>query len=261
MSDILEKIINIKREEIAASKKNVSLKQLEKSATVLNRRDFIAALRHKHQMGEPAVIAELKKASPSKGLIRPDFYPADIAKSYEIGGAACLSVLTDEKFFQGRPAYLFQARAACNLPVLRKDIMIDPYQVYESKAMGADCILLIVAALEDTQMKELESLAHELDMSVLVEVHSADELERALQLTTPLIGVNNRNLRTFETTIQTTIDLLSQLPSDRMIVTESGIRTREDVIRLSDANVHSFLVGEAFMRAEFPGEELRKMFF
>ncbi|AIR60657.1 indole-3-glycerol phosphate synthase TrpC [Cedecea neteri] len=261
MSDILSKIIAVKHEEIAAAKKAISLSQLAEQAAAQNHRDFVAALRRKRDAGLAGVIAEVKKASPSKGLIRENFNPAEIAVSYQQGGAACLSVLTDEQFFQGSAAYLQQARAACELPVLRKDFMIDPWQVVEARAMGADCILLIVSALEDGQMQELEAQAHELGMAVLVEVHDADELERSLRLTTPLIGVNNRNLRTFETTIETTISLLAQLPADRMVVTESGIATREHVIRLREANVNNFLVGEAFMRAEEPGKELAAMFF
>ncbi|NWC65218.1 indole-3-glycerol phosphate synthase TrpC [Cedecea sp. P7760] len=261
MSDILSKIIAVKHEEIAAAKKAISLSQLAEQAAAQNHRDFVAALRHKRDAGLAGVIAEVKKASPSKGLIRENFNPAEIAASYQQGGAACLSVLTDEQFFQGSAAYLQQARAACELPVLRKDFIIDPWQVVEARAMGADCILLIVSALEDGQMQELEAQAHELGMAVLVEVHDADELERSLRLTTPLIGVNNRNLRTFETTIETTISLLAQLPADRMVVTESGIATREHVIRLREANVNNFLVGEAFMRADEPGQELAAMFF
>ncbi|AIR04832.1 indole-3-glycerol-phosphate synthase [Cedecea neteri] len=261
MSDILSKIIAVKHEEIAAAKKAISLSQLAEQAAAQNHRDFVAALRHKRDAGLAGVIAEVKKASPSKGLIRENFNPAEIAASYQQGGAACLSVLTDVQFFQGSAAYLQQARAACELPVLRKDFIIDPWQVVEARAMGADCILLIVSALEDGQMQELEAQAHELGMAVLVEVHDADELERSLRLTTPLIGVNNRNLRTFETTIETTISLLAQLPADRMVVTESGIATREHVIRLREANVNNFLVGEAFMRADEPGQELAAMFF
>ncbi len=261
MSDILGKIIAVKHDEIAAAKKAVSVSQLAEQASQQNHRDFVAALHNKRDAGLAGVIAEVKKASPSKGLIRPNFVPKEIASSYEKGGAACLSVLTDVQFFQGSAAYLSEARAACQLPVLRKDFIVDPYQVLEARAMGADCILLIVSALEDTQMRDLEAQAHELGMSVLVEVHDADELERSLKLRTPLIGVNNRNLRTFETTIETTIKLLAQLPSDRMVVTESGIATREDVIRLREARVNSFLVGEAFMRAEDPGAELARMFF
>lgn len=261
MSDILGKIIAVKHEEIAAAKKAVSASQLTEQAAQQNHRDFVAALRQKRDAGVAGVIAEVKKASPSKGLIRPHFIPQEIAASYEKGGAACLSVLTDEQFFQGSAAYLAEARAACGLPVLRKDFMVDAYQVLEARAMGADCILLIVSALEDAQMRDLEAQAHELGMSVLVEVHDAAELERSLQLKTPLIGVNNRNLRTFDTTIDTTISLLAQLPSDRMVVTESGIATREHVIRLREAKVNSFLVGEAFMRADDPGAELARMFF
>jgi indole-3-glycerol phosphate synthase len=208
----------------------------------------------------PAVIAEIKKASPSKGVIRENFNPAEIAKSYEKGGAACLSVLTDKQYFQGSPEYLKQARAACKLPVLRKDFMIDPYQVYEARAMGADCILLIVAALELAQMKALEELSHDLGMAVLVEVHDADELQLALKLETPLIGINNRNLRTFDVTLQTTLDLLKLMPEDRFVVTESGIFTPEDVSLMMSNHVNAFLVGEAFMRQPDPGVELARVF-
>nr|WP_253282949.1 indole-3-glycerol phosphate synthase TrpC [Cedecea davisae] len=260
VSDILSKIIAVKRDEIAAAKKAFSLNQLADQAAARDSRDFVAALRNKNQAGLAGVIAEVKKASPSKGLIRENFNPAEIALSYQQGGAACLSVLTDVQFFQGSAAYLEQARAACHLPVLRKDFMVDSWQVLEARAMGADCILLIVSALEDSQMQELEAQAHELGMAVLVEVHDAHELERSLRLNTPLIGVNNRNLRTFETTIDTTISLLAQLPSDRMVVTESGIATREDVLRLREAKVNNFLVGEAFMRAVEPGKALAEMF-
>ncbi|MGZ8961988.1 MAG: indole-3-glycerol phosphate synthase TrpC, partial [Methylophilaceae bacterium] len=224
-------------------------------------RDFVGSIHAKIVADQPAVIAEIKKASPSKGVIREDFRPAEIARSYEKGGAACLSVLTDEQYFQGHAKYLKEARNACKLPVLRKDFMIDPYQVYEARAMGADCILLIVAALELKQMRDLENLSHDLGMAVLVEVHDADELELALQLDTPLIGINNRNLRTFDVTLQTTLDLLENLPDDRCVVTESGIFTREDVALMRNNNVHTFLVGEAFMRQPDPGAELAKVFY
>ncbi|MDU4094095.1 MAG: indole-3-glycerol phosphate synthase TrpC [Pantoea sp.] len=261
MSDILNKILAVKREEISAAKRATSLNALRDRAQQQSRRDFIAALRQHNQQGKPGIIAEVKKASPSKGLIRADFNPTAIATSYQQGGAACLSVLTDTPFFQGSEHYLQQARAACSLPVLRKDFMIDSWQVEEARAMGADCILLIVAALEDSQMQELEAAAHQLGMAVLVEVHDGNELERALNLTTPLIGINNRNLRSFETSIETTLRLLTQLPSDRLVVTESGIATLQDVQRLRQAGVNNFLVGEAFMRADEPGAELAKLFF
>lgn len=261
MSDILNKILAVKREEIDAAKRASSLSTLRDRARQQSQRDFIAALRQHNQQGKPGIIAEVKKASPSKGLIRADFHPAEIAKSYQQGGAACLSVLTDAQFFQGSERYLQQARAACTLPVLRKDFMIDSWQVEEARAMGADCILLIAAALEDSQMQELEACAHQLGMAVLVEVHDGAELERALNLATPLIGINNRNLRSFETSIETTLGLLTQLPSDRLVVTESGIASVQDVQRLRQAGVNNFLVGEAFMRAAEPGAELAKLFF
>jgi indole-3-glycerol phosphate synthase len=227
-------------------------------------RDFMGALRAKIAAGQPAVIAEVKKASPSKGVLRADFIPADIAQSYAEGdgtlSAACLSVLTDKQFFQGSIDYLKQARASCDLPVLRKDFMVDPYQVYEARVMGADCILLIAACLDDAQMKSLEALAVSLDMAVLVEVHDEAELERALKLKTPLIGINNRNLKTFEVSLDTTLDMLAKVPADRLLVTESGITTPADVKRLRDAGVNAFLVGEAFMRAEDPGLALAQLF-
>ena len=261
MADILEKIVAVKREELAAAKKKVPLEAMRADAEsrVLTR-DFEGALRRQIAAGRPAVIAEVKKASPSKGVIREDFIPADIAQSYAEHGAACLSVLTDRQFFQGRPDYLKQARASCDLPVLRKDFVVDPYQVYESRAMGADCILLIAACLDDTQMAELERIARGLDMAVLVEVHDGAELQRALKLRTPLVGVNNRNLRTFEVSLETTLGLLADVPPDRLLVTESGIATPADVQRLRAAGVHAFLVGEAFMRAEEPGEALAALF-
>lgn len=261
MSDILNKILAVKRDEISAAKRASSLSALHERAQQHTQRDFIAALRQHNQQGKPGIIAEVKKASPSKGVIRTDFNPAEIAKSYQQGGAACLSVLTDAQFFQGSEAYLQQARAACALPVLRKDFMIDSWQVAEARAMGADCILLIVAALEESQMQELEACAHQLGMAVLVEVHDGKELEQALKLTTPLIGINNRNLRSFETSIDTTLDLLPQLPPDRLLVTESGIASVQDVQRLRQAGVNNFLVGEAFMRAADPGTELAKLFY
>jgi indole-3-glycerol phosphate synthase len=225
-----------------------------------DRRDFVAAMRAKIAAGQAAVIAEVKKASPSKGVLRADFKPAEIAASYERGGAACLSVLTDAPYFQGSPAYLQQARAACSLPVIRKDFIVDPYQVDDARVMGADCILLIAACLSDGQMAELEAQAHALGLAVLVEVHDGDELQRALRLATPLVGINNRNLRTFEVTLDTTLDLLEDVPADRLLVTESGILKRDDVLRMRAANVHAFLVGEAFMRASEPGVALAELF-
>ena len=261
MSDILNKILATKATEIAAAKAKLSLDEVKALALLQPKsRDFIAAICAKIAAGQAAVIAEIKKASPSKGIIRENFNPAEIAVSYENGGAACLSVLTDVEYFQGSSDYLKQARAACNLPVLRKDFMIDAYQVYEARAMGADCILLIVAALELSKMRELETVAHELGMAVLVEVHDGDELELALQLETPLVGINNRNLRTFDVTLQTTLDLLDRLPDDRIIVTESGIFTADDVKLMRGNKVHTFLVGEAFMRQPDPGIELKKIF-
>jgi indole-3-glycerol phosphate synthase len=261
MSDILNKIVAVKHEEIVAAKKNKSLEAMREDAfsRVLTR-DFEGALRAKIAAGRPAVIAEVKKASPSKGVLREDFIPADIAQSYAENGAACLSVLTDRQFFQGSADFLKQARASCDLPVLRKDFMVDAYQVYEARSMGADCILLIAACLSDAQMAELEGIARSMDMAVLVEVHDADELQRALKLKTRLIGVNNRNLRTFEVSLDNTLGLLSQVPADRLLVTESGILQREDVQRMRAAGVHAFLVGEAFMRAPDPGEALAALF-
>ena len=261
MSDILNKIVAVKREEIAAGLRRVSLAAMRADAEsrVLTR-DFEGALRRKIAAGQAAVIAEIKKASPSKGVLRADFVPADIAQSYAEHGAACLSVLTDKQFFQGSVDYLKQARASCDLPVLRKDFMIDPYQVYEARVMGADCILLIAACLEDGQMAEMEAIARSLDMAVLVEVHDGPELERALRLKTPLVGINNRNLRSFEVTLDTTLGLLSQVPADRLLVTESGILGPDDVKRMREAHVHAFLVGEAFMRAGDPGEALARLF-
>ncbi|HEX2546122.1 MAG TPA: indole-3-glycerol phosphate synthase TrpC [Ramlibacter sp.] len=261
MADILEKIVAVKHEEIAAAKKKKSLQAVREDAfsRVLTR-DFEGALRAKIAAGQAAVIAEVKKASPSKGVLREEFIPADIAQSYAQYGAACLSVLTDREFFQGSPDYLKQARASCDLPVLRKDFMVDAYQVYEARAMGADCILLIAACLADAQMAELEAVARSMDMAVLVEVHDAAELQRALKLRTRLVGVNNRNLRTFEVSLDTTIDMLKDIPADRLLVTESGIREREDVQRLRAAGVQAFLVGEAFMRAKEPGEALAALF-
>ncbi len=261
MSDILKKILATKEIEVAASKAAVSLDQLQALAEAQPEpRDFVGSIYKKVVANKPAVIAEIKKASPSKGVIREDFNPAQIAKSYEKGGAACLSVLTDAEYFQGSAEYLRQARAACKLPVLRKDFMIDAYQIFEARAMGADCVLLIVAALELKQMQALELLANELGMAVLVEVHDSDELELALQLDTPLIGINNRNLHTFEVSLQTTLDLLKVLPEDRFVVTESGIFTPEDVKLMRDNDVQAFLVGEALMRQPDPGAELARIF-
>ena len=265
MNDILNQIVAVKREEVAAAQKRISLAALRADAEsrVLTR-DFEGALRAKIAAGQAAVIAEVKKASPSKGVLRADFIPADIAQSYAEGdgrvSAACLSVLTDRQFFQGSVDYLKQARASCNLPVLRKDFLIDPYQVYEARAMGADAILLIAACLDDAQMRDLEAIAHGLDMAVLVEVHDGAELERALALKTPLVGINNRNLRTFEVTLQTTLDLQKSVPADRLLVTESGILAPADVKTMRDAGIHAFLVGEAFMRADDPGLALARLF-
>jgi len=261
MSDILNQIVATKREEIALALKKRPLAAVREDAeSRLLTRDFAAALRAKVAAGLPAVIAEVKKASPSKGVIRADFVPADIAQSYAEHGAACLSVLTDQRYFQGSPDYLKQARASCDLPVLRKDFMVDPYQVYEARAMGADCILLIAACLDDAQMADLEAIALGLNLAVLVEVHDRDELHRALQLKTPLVGINNRNLRTFEVSLDTTLAMLPDVPADRLLVTESGILGQADVQRMRDAGVHAFLVGEAFMRAPEPGVALAELF-
>jgi indole-3-glycerol phosphate synthase len=261
MSDILNKIVAVKHEEIAAAKKKKSLEAVREDAfsRVLTR-DFEGALRAKIAAGRAAVIAEVKKASPSKGVLRADVIPADIAQSYAEHGAACLSVLTDRQFFQGEPDFLKQARASCDLPVLRKDFMVDAYQVYESRAMGADCILLIAACLSDAQMAELEAIARGMDMAVLVEVHDAQELQRALKLKTKLVGINNRDLRTFEVNLDTTLGMLKDVPADRLLVTESGILQRADVQRMRAAGVHAFLVGEAFMRADDPGAALAALF-
>jgi indole-3-glycerol phosphate synthase len=261
MSDILKKIVAVKHEEIAlaAQKKSLAMVRADAESRVLTR-DFVGAIQHKIQQGQAAVIAEIKKASPSKGVLRADFIPADIAQSYAEHGAACLSVLTDAQFFQGSVDYLKQARASCDLPVLRKDFMVDAYQVYEARAMGADCILLIAACLDDAQMKDLESIARGLDMAVLVEVHDAEELNRALKLKTPLVGINNRNLRTFEVSLDTTLGMLKDVPSDRILITESGILTTDDVQKMRDAKVNAFLVGEAFMRAPDPGQALADLF-
>jgi indole-3-glycerol phosphate synthase len=255
---ILERILTAKRSEIAAARARIPEEEMRAQArAAAPARDFVAALRSKR----PAVIAEIKRASPSKGLLRENFDPAAIARSYEKAGAACMSVLTDTQFFQGSSTHLQQARAACALPALRKDFLIDPYQAYESRALGADCVLLIAACLEDRQMRELEALALDLGMAVLVEVHEAGELERALALKTPLVGINNRNLRTFETRLDTTLDLLPRVPKDRIVITESGILSPADVARMRAAGVHTFLVGEAFMRASDPGFALRSLFF
>ena len=262
MSDILTTILARKADEIAERSARVSLADLRaRVADAPPTRGFADALNAMIAQGDPAVIAEVKKASPSKGVIRPDFRPADIAVSYEFGGAACLSVLTDVDFFQGADDYLRQARDACTLPVLRKDFTVDPYQVYEARALGADCILLIVAALDDGQLVDLSGLAMQLGMDVLVEVHDIDELERALQVPVPLVGINNRNLRTFEVSLDTTLAMKDAVPKDRLLVTESGIVVPEDVATMRDAGVNAFLVGETFMRAEDPGEALRQLFF
>ena len=265
MSDILKQICDVKVQEVAAAQKRMPFADMRRDAEsrVLTR-DFVGALRAKIAAGQAGVIAEIKKASPSKGVIRADFVPADIAQSYAEGdgtvSAACLSVLTDRQFFQGQPDYLKQARASCLLPVLRKDFMVDPYQIYESRAMGADCVLLIAACLDDGLMAEMEQIARSLDMAVLVEVHDRAELERALRLNTPLVGINNRNPRTFEVSLQTTLALRQEGPADRRLVTESGILGPEDVRPLRDAGVHAFLVGEAFMRAPDPGGALAQLF-
>ena len=261
MSDILKKIVAVKHEEIAASlrKKSLEAVRADAESRVLTR-DFVGAMRHKIDNGQSAVIAEIKKASPSKGVLRADFMPADIAQSYAEHGAACLSVLTDAQFFQGSAEFLKQARASCDLPVLRKDFMVDPYQVYEARVMGADCILLIAACLDDAQMKDMEAVARSMDMAVLVEVHDAEELNRALKLKTPLVGINNRNLRTFEVSLDTTLDMLKDVPTDRILVTESGILSSADVQKMREAHVNAFLVGEAFMRAADPGKALADLF-
>jgi len=261
MSDILQKIVAVKHEEVAAGLKRKSLAAMREDAEsrVLTR-DFEGALRAKMAAGKAAVIAEVKKASPSKGVLREDFIPADIAQSYAEHGAACLSVLTDQTFFQGCNDYLKQARASCDLPVLRKDFMVDPYQVFEARAIGADCILLIAACLSDAQMDELEAVARHLGMAVLVEVHDGAELARALRLKTPLLGINNRNLRTFEVSLETTLDLQDQVTAEKLLIKESGILNANDVARMRAAGVHAFLVGEAFMRAPDPGQALAALF-
>ena len=271
MTDILDKIIAVKREEIAAAIKQKPLAAMRADAeSRILTRDFVGAMRAKIAAGKPAVIAEIKKASPSKGILRDDFFAADIAQTYAEHGAACLSVLTDRQFFQGEVDFLKQARASCQLPVLRKDFMVDAYQIYESRAMGADCILLIAACLDDAQMADFEAIARGLDMAVLVEVHDRTEAGRALKLKTPLMGVNNRNLKTFEVSLDTTLAMLKDVPElagdasgkrgNRLVVTESGILTRDDVLRMGAAGVNAFLVGEAFMRAPDPGEALAGLF-
>ena len=260
-TNILDQIVAVKREEIAAARKKKSLEAVRADAEsrVLTR-DFEAALRSKIAAGQAAVIAEIKKASPSKGVLRAEFEPADIAQSYAEHGAACLSVLTDRQFFQGSVDYLKQARASCDLPVLRKDFMVDAYQVYEARVMGADCILLIAACLDDAEMAQLEAIARSLDMAVLVEVHDGAELQRALKLKTRLVGINNRNLKTFKVSLDNTLALLKDVPDDRLLVTESGILAPDDVKKMRAAGVHAFLVGEAFMRAEDPGAALAQLF-
>jgi indole-3-glycerol phosphate synthase len=261
MSDILQRIVAVKREEIAAGRARRSLASWREEAEARrDLRDFEAALRASMAAGRAAVIAEVKKASPSKGVLREQFVPAEIAASYALHGAACLSVLTDAQFFQGSAAFLQQARAACALPVLRKDFMVDEFQVVEARALGADCILLIAACLDDALMADLEAAAHALGMAVLVEVHDGTELDRALRLKTALLGINNRNLRSFEVTLDTTMGLLPRVPADRLLVTESGILGRADVQRMRAAGVHAFLVGEAFMRAPEPGVALAQLF-
>jgi indole-3-glycerol phosphate synthase len=261
MADILQRILARKREELEAARQAAPLAQMrERAAAASPPRDFVGAIRAKIAAGRPGVIAEVKKASPSKGVLRADFDPAAIARSYEAGGAACLSVLTDRDFFQGAHAYLAEARAACALPVLRKDFITEPYQVFESRALGADCILLIAAALARQDMQGLEASARSLGMAVLVEVHDAAELDAALALETPLLGINNRNLRTFETRLETTLDLLARVPAGKVVVTESGIHAPVDVARMRERSVNAFLVGEAFMRAADPGAALRALF-
>lgn len=258
--DILERILARKRAELDAARAEVPLAEMQRRAAAAPPpRDFVGALRSKINAGRPAVIAEMKRASPSKGLLRPDFDPAAIARAYEAGGAACLSVLTDRDFFQGDPAHLAQARNACGLPILRKDFITEPYQVYEARALGADCVLLIAAALARQDMQGLEASARSLGMAVLVEVHDGAELEAALSLQTPLIGINNRNLRTFETTLQTTLALRARIPADRIVVSESGIASRADLALLRTDGVQAFLIGEAFMRDADPGQALQEL--
>lgn len=261
MSDILDRILAVKREEIETARRRKPLEALRvEAASAPAARDFAGAMRRTVTAGKPAVIAEIKKASPSKGVLREDFDPAQIAQSYARHGATCLSVLTDQQFFQGRSEYLAQARASSGLPGLRKDFLIDPYQIYEARALGADAVLLIVAALDPTRMQELEAIAHDLGMAVLVEIHDAGELDAALRLRTPLLGINNRNLRTFDTRLETTLSLLPAIPSDRLVITESGIASPADVALMRARGVHAFLVGEAFMRAIDPGVELARLF-
>jgi len=259
--DILKKILARKVEEVTERSGRVSMGKLSRQVDSAGRpRGFMRAMQQRIADGDAAVIAEIKKASPSKGVLREDLDPVAIAKSYQQGGATCLSVLTDEDYFQGTDVYLEQARNGCSLPAMRKDFTIDPYQVYEARVIGADCILLIVAALGDAMLRELWGLATDLDMDVLVEVHDDKELERALELGAPMIGINNRNLRTFDTTLVTTIDLLKMIPADRLVVTESGINTRQDVATMRQQGVNAFLVGETFMKAEDPGKKLRELF-
>ena len=262
MTDFLNKILAVKRDEVAAAiqRKSLSVVRADAQSRVLTR-DFVAAMRGQIAAGQTAVIAEIKKASPSKGVLRADFHPADIAQSYAECGAACLSVLTDQQFFQGSVDGLKQARASCHLPVLRKDFIIDAYQIFESRSIGADAVLLIAACLDDSQLKDFEAVAFSLDMAVLVEVHDQIELGRALKLKTPLIGVNNRNLKTFEVSLDTTLTLLPDVPADRLLVCESGIHSRDDVHRMSEAGIKAFLVGETFMRAKVPGKALAAMFY
>src|SRR5690554_30340 len=261
---ILKKIITTKAEEVALRSQSLPLVELKAKALdqdPAELRGFIRAMRAKIEQGQPAIIAEIKKASPSKGVLRENFVPEEIAEAYEAGGAACLSVLTDKPYFQGHEDFLIAARKACGLPVIRKDFLVDPYQIYEARMINADCVLLIVAALSQMQLQDLEGIAHELGMDVLVEVHNEAELDMALTLNTPLVGINNRDLHTFDLTLDTTLSLLPKVPADKLLVTESGILARADVELMRSNNVHAFLVGEAFMRAEHPGEELRKLFF
>lgn len=261
---ILKKIIETKGREVEERSRALSLNELKAQALdqdASELRGFYRAMKQKVEAGKPAVIAEIKKASPSKGVLRENFIPQEIAESYESAGAACLSVLTDRDYFQGHEDYLKAARAACSLPVIRKDFLVDPYQIYEARMINADCVLLIVSALSKMQLQDLEGIAHELGMDVLVEVHDGEELETALTLNTPLVGINNRNLHTFDLTLETTFGLLDKVPGDRLLVTESGILGPDDVKVMRDRDVHAFLVGEAFMRAEDPGEELAKLFF
>jgi indole-3-glycerol phosphate synthase len=260
--DILKKILNTKQEEVTKRKANTPVAMLQEIAAGIEApRGFYRALKAKADAKQPAIIAEIKKASPSKGVIRENFKPVEIAQDYAMNGATCLSVLTDKNYFQGSEVYLQMVRERCPLPALRKDFMIDPYQVQEARALGADCILLIVAALADEQMQELEETAMSLGMDVLVEVHDATEMERALKLKTPLVGVNNRDLRSFETRLETTLTLQEMVPDDRLLVTESGIHTPEDIKQMTDRGIYTFLVGEAFMRAPSPGQKMRELFF